>query len=151
MRYLFILPVILALLLCATQCKTSKPQEDTQVVIEGLSSIEKDFKHIDYRDDIEMPIFPGGEEARQKFLRDNVKYPAEAQRQKRQGVVVVGFVVDTDGTLHDIKIVKSVNTFLDAEALRVIKKMPKWAPAKEKDGTVIPSRYAMPVSFRGNF
>lgn len=94
-----------------------------------------------------MPRYPGGEAAMMKFLCDNVKYPKEAQEQKKQGRVIVQMVIRKDGTLTDFKVVKSASDLLDAEALRVAKLLPKFTPGKEK-GQPVSVRYTFPVAFR---
>ena len=95
----------------------------------------------------EMPQFPGGMRACMQFLARNVKYPASAQEAKEQGKVLVSFVVNTDGTIVDTQVIKSVSPDLDKEALRVIGSMPKWQPGKQK-GEPVRVRYTMPINFR---
>ncbi|MCB0508178.1 MAG: energy transducer TonB [Bacteroidetes bacterium] len=89
------------------------------------------------------PSFPGGSEALFKFLDENLKYPEQAQQEKWQGKTLVGFTVNEDGTLSNIRVVKSSWTILDQEALRIIKMMPKWIPANfngiaQKEMVVLP-------------
>lgn len=96
-----------------------------------------------------MPSYPGGDMAMMKFLCDNMKYPQEAQTQKKQGRVVVQMVVQKDGSLADFKVQKSVDPFLDAEALRVAKLMPKFTPGKQ-NGKPVNVRYSIPITFRLN-
>ncbi len=147
MKYLFILPVTLALLLCTTQCKTSKPQEEA--FIENVLPIEKEIADSDFGEIETIPSFPGGEKARIKFLNDNLKYPPEAKKWKVEGAPIVGFVVDADGTLVNIKIRRSSGIpLLDEEVLRVTEKMPKWVPAKDKDGRGIPVPFTMRIGFK---
>lgn len=147
MRYLFILPFTLALLLCTTQCKTSKPQEEA--FVENVLPVEREIKASDLGEAETWPSFPGGEKARLKFLKDNVKYPPEANKWNIEGITVVGFIVDVDGTLVNIEIVKSSEIPLfDAEVLRVTEKMPKWIPAKDKDGRGVPVHFTMRMMFK---
>lgn len=75
-----------------------------------------------------MPVFPGGGIAMLKFIAENIKYPEEAKAKKIQGIVYVNFVVDENGNVVRPKIVRGVDPLLDAEAIRVIKSMPKWQP-----------------------
>ncbi len=95
----------------------------------------------------QMPEFPGGMEAQFNYLAQNVKYPAVALDSCIQGRVVVSFTVDTDGSIVDPKVVKSVHPLLDDEAKRVIQTMPKWIPGKQ-NGTVVKVKYSVPVAFR---
>ena len=93
------------------------------------------------------PSFPGGQQALLDFLRQNVNYPEQAKKDSIEGRVVVGFVIDTDGSITDQKIVRSVHPLLDAEALRVVKLMPKWEPGSE-NGTPVKVKYNLPISFK---
>jgi protein TonB len=77
----------------------------------------------------------------------NLKYPVYAQQRKIQGKVMVSFIVNKDGSVADIKVLKSVNPYLDAEALRVMKMMPKWKPGQEK-GKPCRTMIAIPVVFK---
>lgn len=95
----------------------------------------------------QMPSFPGGNEALMKFLQENVKYPVVAQENGVQGRVVVSFVVERDGSITDVKVVRSVDPSLDKEATRVVKSMPRWIPGKQ-NGAAVRVKYNVPVSFR---
>ena len=95
----------------------------------------------------EMPSFPGGVMALMEFLQKNVKYPVEAQKKGVQGRVLVSFVVEKDGSLSEIKTVKSVDPLLDEEAMRVVKSMPNWTPGKQK-GKAVRVKYNVPISFK---
>ncbi|MGV2541757.1 TonB family protein, partial [Bacillus pumilus] len=79
----------------------------------------------------QMPSFPGGNAALMKYLGDNIKYPVVAQENGVQGRVVVSFVVERDGSITDVKVVRSVDPSLDREAVRVVSTMPKWIPGKQ--------------------
>lgn len=94
----------------------------------------------------EMPQYPGGPQALFEFLSNNVKYPEEAEKAGIQGRVIATFVVETDGSISQPTIVKSVDPLLDAEALRVISAMPKWKPGKQ-NGQVVRVKYTVPLSF----
>ncbi len=95
----------------------------------------------------ELPEFPGGWSELMKWLTNNLKYPPQAVRQKKEGRVVVSFIVNKDGTLADIKLAKSVDPQLDREALRVVRMMPHWKPGKEK-GQPCRSMVVVPVVFK---
>lgn len=95
----------------------------------------------------QMPSFPGGNDALMKFLQENVKYPVVAQENGVQGRVVVSFVVEKDGSITDVKVVRSVDPSLDKEATRVVKSMPRWIPGKQ-NGAAVRVKYNVPVSFR---
>ena len=95
----------------------------------------------------QMPIYEGGDAALLKYLTDSVKYPESAKKRGVQGRVKIGFIVEKDGSLTDIKVLRSVDITLDAEALRVVKGMPKWIPGCH-DGQLVRVEYNVPVSFR---
>ncbi len=95
-----------------------------------------------------MPEFPGGQQALFKYLSENVKYPAIAQENGIQGRVICQFVVNKDGAIVDVEVVRSGgDPSLDKEALRVIKSMPKWKPGKQR-GKAVRVKYTVPVNFR---
>lgn len=96
-----------------------------------------------------MPEFPGGTESLMKYLRDNIKYPQKALEEGLSGRVIALFVVDRDGGIDNIEILKSTNLIFENEAIRVIKAMPKWKPGKDK-GKTVRCRYVLPVVFRIN-
>lgn len=81
----------------------------------------------------DLPQFPGGAVELMKWLTNNLRYPTTAQRQKIQGKVVVQFIVNRDGNVSDIKVIKSLNPDCDREALRVVRMMPKWKPGVQHD------------------
>ena len=95
----------------------------------------------------EMPEYPGGTEALLTYLKDNLEYPENCKKNNIQGRVIITFVVEKDGSVADAEIVRSVNEELDAEALRVIKAMPKWKPGKQK-GKTVRVKYTVPVNFK---
>lgn len=95
----------------------------------------------------QMPEFPGGMKELLKFLQDNLKYPESAMKNNLQGRVIVQFVVEKDGTPTEFNVVRAVNPDLDAEALRVLKTMPKWKPGMQK-GEAVRVKYTVPVAFK---
>ena len=95
----------------------------------------------------QMPMFPGGDGALMGYLRDNIHYPTVAAENGVQGRVVVGFVVERDGSITDVNILRGVDPSLDREAMRVVKSMPRWNPGKQ-NGSAVRVKYQVPVSFR---
>lgn len=95
----------------------------------------------------QMPAFCGGDAALRKYLAENTHYPEEAKEEGVQGRVVVNFVVEKDGSITDVKVVRGIDPLLDKEAVRVVKTMPKWIPGKQ---SLVPVRvrYVLPVSFK---
>jgi len=95
----------------------------------------------------QMPEFPDGQAALYEFLRENIKYPAIARENGISGQVVVRFVVSKDGTISKAEIVKGLGGGLNDEALRVVKKMPKWKPGKH-NGRAVPVTFNLPIKFQ---
>jgi len=95
------------------------------------------------------PEFPGGPQALLDYLKANVNYPAQCREAKIQGRVLINFVVQKDGSIKNVSVLKSVHPLLDAEALRVISAMPNWKPGMEH-GTPVSVQYTVPVNFRLN-
>ena len=95
----------------------------------------------------QMPEYPGGQAALFEFISKNVKYPDDAVKKKVEGKVFVIFVVDTDGKITDVSLLRKVFPSLDAEAIRVISAMPNWIPGKQK-GQVVRVKYTVPIMFR---
>ena len=141
-------------------CNSSIKQENMPITDSnedyiGEVTYENDSiqQNIDIEDTIVFLIvetsfeYPGGEEARMKFLQENLVYPKIARETGYEGKVIIDFVVEKDGSLTNFKIVKRVHPLLDQEALRVVKLMPKWIPEKRK-GKAVSVKYRMPISFR---
>ena len=95
----------------------------------------------------EMPQFPGGNSALMEYLGKNIKYPVVAEENGIQGRVVCTFVVERDGSITDVKVVRGVDSSLDKEAVRVVKSMPRWIPGKQ-NGSAVRVKYTLPVTFK---
>ena len=94
----------------------------------------------------QMPIFPGGDEALRNFVTNNVQYPEEASKKGIFGRVFVSFVIAKDGSVQDVKVARAINPLLDAEAIRVVKSMPKWTPGQHR-GKPVKVSYTIPINF----
>ncbi len=94
----------------------------------------------------QMPEYPGGIQALFEYLQQNVKYPEDAKNQKVEGRVIATFVVETDGTINNVEVVKPAFPSLDAEAVRVLSAMPKWTPGMQS-GKVVRVKYTVPINF----
>jgi protein TonB len=92
------------------------------------------------------PAFPGGDGARMKFLQDNIKYPQMARDSGIQGTVYVTFVVERNGNVTDVKILRGIGGGCDEEAVRVVQNMPKWEPGKQR-GKPVRVQFNMPIKF----
>ena len=95
----------------------------------------------------QMPEYPGGIQALLDYLMENVKYPEDAEKQKIEGRVIAVFVVETDGSISNVEVVKPVFPSLDAEAVRVLSGMPKWTPGRQS-GKVVRVKYTVPINFQ---
>ena len=96
-----------------------------------------------------MPQFPGGINDLVQYLGKNVKYPKKSQRKGIEGRVLVNFIVEKDGSVSNVRVIESVNDAMDAEAVRVVKKMPKWEPGME-DGEKVRISFNLPIKYRLN-
>lgn len=96
-----------------------------------------------------MPEFPGGDAGRIKYLSDNIKYPQMARESGIQGRVFVTFVVEKDGRVTDVRVLRGIGGGCDEEAIRVIENMPKWIPGKQR-GKPVRVQYNMPILFKLN-
>lgn len=95
----------------------------------------------------QMPEFPGGVQKLLDFISQNIQYPQTAMKQNVQGRAIVQFVIEKDGSLSNFNVLRSVHPDLDAEAVRVVKSMPKWKPGMQK-GEPVRCKYTLPVMFK---
>lgn len=121
--------------LVSANVKAKEPAEEIDTDNDAFNVVEQ------------MPQFPGGEIELMKFISENVKYPEAASKAGTQGRVVAQFIVEADGSITNVKVLKNVSDEIDAEAVRVIKAMPKWKPGMQK-GQPVRVKYTIPVTFR---
>ena len=124
--------------------------KETEIVIAAPveTPVEEEEEEVIFMVVEKMPEFPGGQQALFKYLSENVKYPVIAQENGIQGRVICQFVVNKDGSIVDVEVVRSGgDPSLDKEAVRVIKSMPPWNPGKQR-GKPVRVKYTVPVSFR---
>ncbi len=148
-RFKYLLFVPLAIALLAMNSTTIRANVQKKVVKTTKATKKTSANDKVYEVCEQMPTFPGGDAALMKYLSENVKYPALAIKAQEQGRVVVSFTVEKDGAISDVKVARSVTPSLDAEAVRVVKAMPKWTPGKQ-GGQLVRVRYNVPVSFKLN-
>ncbi len=125
-------------------------ETETEVVIAAPveAPVEEEEEEVVFVVVESMPEFPGGQQALFKYLSENVKYPVIAQENGIQGRVICQFVVNKDGSIVDVEVVRSGgDASLDKEAVRVIKTMPKWKPGKQR-GKPVRVKYTVPVNFK---
>ena len=128
----------------------TEDDKDVEVVIAPPveAPVEEEEEEVIFMVVETMPEFPGGQQALFKYLGENVKYPVIAQENGIQGRVICQFVVNKDGSIVDVVVVRSSSEpSLDKEALRVINSMPKWKPGKQR-GKPVRVKYTVPVNFR---
>ena len=146
-RFKYLLFVPLAIALLAMNNTTIRANVQKKVVKTTKTTKKADASSKVYEVVEQMPTFPGGDAALMKYLAENIKYPVSAQKAKEQGRVVVQFIVEKDGAVSGVKLLKSATPLLDAEAIRVVKAMPKWNPGKH-NGKNVRVRHSVPVSFK---
>ncbi len=129
---------------------------EDEIEIEDTESDEDEEIEIIEEDDDEffmvvenMPIFPGGDLGLMKYIQKNVKYPAIAKEYNITGKVYISFIVDKSGSVTNVKIVRGVDKNLDAEAVRVVKSLPKYKPGKQR-GKSVRVMFTIPINFTLN-
>lgn len=128
----------------------TEDKKDVEVVIQAPVEVveEEEEEEVVFVVVEDMPEFPGGQQALFQYLSENVKYPTMAQENGVQGRAICQFVVNKDGNIVDVEVVRSSgDASLDKEAVRVIKSMPKWKPGKQR-GKAVRVKYTVPVNFR---
>ena len=128
--------IILSLLLLLSCNKNTEDVKDQSVKEDEI------FNFVE-----QMPEFPDGPTAMQKFINDNIRYPEEARLQKIEGTVVIKFVVTKEGKITKATVVRGIGYGCDEEAIRVIQSMPDWKPGKYKNKEV-PVNFILPVKFK---
>ncbi len=116
--------------------------EDLKQVVTEAPVEEEVFDMVE-----QAPQFPGGPAELMSYLGKNIRYPVIAQENGIQGRVVCQFVVGSDGSVRDIKVLRSLDPSCDKEAVRVIQSMPKWIPGRQ-NGKAVSVRYTLPVTFK---
>lgn len=122
----------------------SDTKKDVKVVASAPQAVTSDDQTFSVVE--QMPEYPGGMRAGLEFMARNLRYPTKAQEAGKQGCVIVQFVVRKDGSLSDFKVLRPVDPWLDAEAIRVISTMPKWKPGMQ-DGKPVSVKFTLPVTF----
>ncbi len=127
---------------------TEETEQEVVIAAPVEAPVEEEEEEVVFVVVESMPEFPGGQQALFKYLSENVKYPVIAQENGIQGRVICQFVVNKDGSIVDVEVVRSGgDPSLDKEAIRVIKSMPKWKPGKQR-GKAVRVKYTVPVNFK---
>ncbi len=152
LRYTLAMPIVLGLICLFAQIRIEASESNNEKIepinaeayyAEALDSIpEAVFRVVE-----QMPSFPGGQAQLMRFLGTNTTYPQSAKDNNKEGMVVVSYLVQADGSITNAQIVKGIDPSLDEEALRVIRLMPKWEPGKQK-GKAVAVQFNLPIRFR---
>jgi protein TonB len=130
------------------EVNTEETEQEVVIAAPVEAPVEEEEEEVVFVVVESMPEFPGGQQALFKYLSENVKYPVIAQENGIQGRVICQFVVNKDGSIVDVEVVRSGgDASLDKEAIRVIKSMPKWKPGKQR-GKPVRVKYTVPVNFK---
>lgn len=132
-KRLFTAMAVLAVMLLAN---TNVMAQDTKATNDEVYSIVE-----------VMPEFPGGVDSMMSFVAKNVNYPEDAQEKGISGRAMIRFVVEKDGSVNDVQVMRSVSPSIDAEAVRVVKAVPNWKPGMQK-GKPVRVSYTLPIVFR---
>lgn len=149
LKMVFILPVVLFLTITVSSVVTEKvvAQSNTEAEKETSATRNQSPQEEDVFMVVEkMPEYPGGNDARVKFLVENVKYPEEARKNGVSGTVYVSFIVEKDGEISNVKVVRGVDELLDNEAVRVVKMMPAYDPGMQR-GKPVRVQFTLPIQF----
>ena len=133
---------------------TIQASDDTQAAVEvKYTPVEVEEEEVDEQQIFtiveEQPEFPGGMAECYKWIGKNLNYPTISAENGVQGRVTVNFVVNADGSIVDVKVLRGVDPYLDKEAIRVVSKMPKWKPGKQR-GKAVRCSFNLPVRFKLN-
>ena len=124
---------------------------DQNEVIEDYVPVEVEEEEVSEQEIFqiveEMPAYPGGDQKLMEYVAKNIKYPQIARETGIQGRVFVGFVVEPDGSVSNVKVLRGIGGGCDEEAMRVVKSMPKWKPGKQR-GKAVRVSYMLPVNFK---
>jgi TonB family protein len=145
LRYAFALPVATLLTMC-TQPDKEAVQAEKESITSTVPSQVDGIKGEVYTVVENQPNFPGGMEQLGKYLSDNLKYPAAAERANVEGRVFVSFIVTTTGEVKNVRILKGIGFGADEEATRVVAAMPRWKPGSQ-DGVPVNVQYNLPINF----
>jgi len=121
---------------------------DIEKELEKLKETVAPDEPVDYKALEQLPVFPGGMTALVAWLTKNLKYPPIAQRNKQQGTVEVQFIINLDGTVSNVSLLKKCNYNLDREALRVVSLMPKWEKPGQYEGKPCRTLFVIPIEFK---
>lgn len=124
----------------------AKPAMGPSSIVARINDVGKDGKEIFDVTEVQ-PIPPGGMQGWSEYLSTNLSYPAQARQMGIEGTVIVVFLINSDGSVSDVEVLRGIGGGADEEAVRVVENSPKWSPAQQK-GQVVNSRMRLPVRFK---
>lgn len=131
------------------EIEDTEANEETEVEIVEFEVEEEVEEVLPFAVIEDKPVFPGGDAELLKYLATETQYPVIARENGIEGKVFVSFVIDKDGSVTDVKILRGVDPYLDKEAMRVVRSMPNWKPGKQR-GKSVKVQYQLPLNFRLN-
>jgi TonB family protein len=153
-KNLIIVPLAGLILVGYAQPKNNNPNKSETTVIANDGNTSQQGNSIKTpSDDViftiveQMPQFPGGGKALNEYLSENIRYPIEAQKAKTQGMVICQFIIEPNGKISNVTIVRSIDKYLDNEVIRLIESMPNWQPGIQR-GIPVRVKYTLPVNFK---
>jgi protein TonB len=153
-KFLLVLPVILVVMAIVSAGTPQPAPEKSSVAGPQTGKAEKSpAKVVENQDTAvytvveKLPAFPGGADACAKFFKENIRYPEEALKKDIRGTVFVNFIVQTDGSVTNVKIMRGIGGGCDEEAYRVARMMPRWTPGEQK-GKPVKVAFVLPVKFQ---
>ena len=148
LKYLLPAPIFVLLLILSSARVDSYPDSHSSntTVANEIPGFVQDSKNKVFTEVEKAPSFPGGEDAFMKFLGTNIKYPAEMKKKKAQGKVFVSFIVEEDGSLSNMKVLRDAGYGSGKESVRVLSMSPKWRPGVQ-NGKKVRVQYTVPINF----
>ena len=128
--------------------EVNEPKYGDDKVYDNVEELINELQYGDVYSVVEeMPEYPGGMNELAKYLSENIKYPEEAKEIGIGGRVFISFIVEKDGSVNEVSVIRSVDPLVDNEAVRVVKTMPKWKPGKQ-NGKIVRVSYILPINFQ---
>jgi len=146
---------LFAILFFSTLCNFMQAQSSDSIIaspkIQVVSYSNKELGNKQVEEDVytiveESPEFPGGQDSLMSYLSNNIKYPYLAMKTEIQGTVYVTFVIETDGAVSHVKVLRGIGGGCDEESVRVVKNMPNWIPGKQR-GKAVRVQFNLPIRF----
>ncbi len=139
-RFRFI-PLLVCLLFCFSQSLFAQQATAQDLLLREPNQTGEVYTVVN-----KQPLFPGGQKAFRQYIRENQNYPEEAKKAGLSGRVFVAFIVNTDGSIQNVELLKGIGMGCDEEAIRLVKRMPNWIPGRQS-GKIVRVKYNLPIAF----